>query len=402
MSVGILERRRVARPSWIAASVFLVFAASNAPAPLYVVWQREMGFPPSTVSLIFVSYIVGSVVALVFGGRASDRFGRRAVLLPALGLAIVACLVFATARTPLWLETGRFFIGLASGAFGAAGSAAIADAFGPGRGGRAALYASAAPVAGSAVGPLLSGVLADVAPAPTRLVFLVLIVPLAAAVIPLTAVGGRPAGVGGRWVQLPSIPREIAGTVVLAMAVAGSPFALAGLFISLGPALIADLLGNDSRTLAGAVSFVVFGAGASAQFLVRRMSIYRVAVVGLTVSALAAVLIAVAVGAASVPVIVVAAIAAGLGQSLAQLAGLTLARGYAPAGRTAEVVSMVWLAGYATVGSGILGLGFLADGIGLRPATYAFCGFFLACVCGAGVAVVRRRPVVEALEADTH
>ncbi len=150
------------------------------------------------------------------------------------------------------------------------------------------------------------------------------------------------------------------------------------------------------------MSFVVFGAGAGAQFLVRRMSIYRVAVVGLSVSALAAVLIAVAVGAASVPVIVVAAIAAGLGQSLAQLAGLTLARGYAPEGRTAEVVSMVWLAGYATVGSGILGLGFLADGIGLRPATYAFCGFFLACVCGAEVAVVRRRPVVEALGADTH
>lgn len=401
LSASDTATARTVRPEWIMASIFLVFTVSNAPAPLYVVWQRDMGFSQTTVALIFVSYIVGAVLSLLFGGRAADRFGRRAVLLPALVLAAAACLLFATAQNPLWLESGRFLIGVASGAFGAAGGGALADICGPTGRARAALYASAAPVGGSAIGPLLAGALADYAPAPTSLVFLVLLVPLMCAVIPVMRTGGRPvAPPQTQFFRLPRFPEGTGATVVLAAAVAGSPFALAGLFISLGPAMIADLIGNDTRLLAGAVSFVVFGAGAAAQFLARDLSTYRIAILGLGISLVGAVLIAAAVGAGSVPLIALAAPAAGLGQSLAQLAGLQLARACAPEGREAEVMSLVWLAGYATVGSGILGMGLIADRFGLLAASYTFCGFFFVCVLGALVQVMRRRRVVDELNVN--
>src|SRR5574340_604820 len=132
IAVAAHPRTGRVRPIWVSLSILLVYTASNAPAPLYVVWQREMNFAPSTVSLIFVSYLVGAVLSLLVSGRASDRFGRRSVLLPALILAVVGCVLFAVARSPLWLEGARFLIGLASGSFGAAGGAAIFDAFGPG------------------------------------------------------------------------------------------------------------------------------------------------------------------------------------------------------------------------------------------------------------------------------
>ncbi|WP_420749029.1 MFS transporter [Rhodococcus sp. O3] len=386
------------RPEWIMGSIFAVFTVSNAPAPLYVLWQREMGFTQTTVSLIFVSYIIGAIASLLFGGRLADRAGHRSVLLPALALSLVACALFAFARTPLWLESGRFLIGVGSGAFGAAGGAAIAELCGPGGRARAALYASVAPVAGSAVGPLLAGALADFVSAPTSLVFAVLAVPLIVVAVPVSRTRRRPdVPPGGRLVEWPRLPAGTGSVVVMAMAVAGSPFALAGLFISLGPAMIADLLGNDTRLLAGAVSFMVFGAGAGSQVLASRMSTYRVARVGLAISLLAAVLIAVAVGLESIPVIIAAALAAGLGQSLAQLAGLQLARACAPADRGAEVTALVWLAGYGTVGAGILGMGVLADEFGLLAASYTFCAFFFLCVLAASVLVARRRRTVDRL-----
>ncbi|MEE2030598.1 MFS transporter [Rhodococcus chondri] len=398
MAVVVTEKSRTVRPEWVMASIFLVFTVSNAPAPLYVLWQREMGFSQTTVALIFVSYIAGAIVSLLVGGRSADRFGRRAVLIPALALAVAACALFAAARNPIWLESGRFLIGVASGAFGAAGGAAIADLCGVAGRARAALYASVAPVAGSAVGPLLSGALADFAPAPTSLVFVVLIIPLVLAALPISRTGGRPAvPATGRLLQFPRFPPGTGAIVLLAMAVAGSPFALAGLFISLGPAMISELIGNDTRLLAGAVSFMVFGAGAGSQVLARRMSTYRVAATGLGISVLAAALIAVAVGAESVPVIIAAALTAGLGQSLAQLAGLQLVRACAPEGRGAEVTALVWLAGYGTVGSGILTMGLLADEFGLLAASYAFCSLFFLCVCAALVQLVRRREVVDRL-----
>jgi len=396
--VATTAARPSVRPEWIMVAIFSVFTVSNAPAPLYVLWQREMGFSQTTVSLIFISYIVGAIVSLLLGGRVADRVGHRSVLLPALVLAVVACALFALARTPLWLESGRFLIGVASGAFGAAGGAAIADLCGPEGQTRAALYASVAPVAGSAVGPLLAGALADSVSAPTSLVFVLLAVPLVVVAVPVSRTSGRPdLPPGGRLMEWPKLPAGTGSVVVMAMAVAGSPFALAGLFISLGPAMISDLLGNDTRLLAGAVSFMVFGAGAGSQILARRMSTYRVARVGLVISLLAAVLIAVAVGVESVPVIVAAALAAGLGQSLAQLAGLQLARACAPAGRGAEVTALVWLAGYGTVGVGILGMGVLADEFGLLAASYVFCTFFFLCVLAALVLVVRRRRTVDRL-----
>nr|WP_052269854.1 MFS transporter [Streptomyces pluripotens] len=131
---------------WLTAwPVTAVFVLSNAATPLYVLWQREMGFGKGRLTVVFASYIVGLLGSLLVSGVASDRLGRKTVLLPALAVALVACLAFATAGGVAALIAARLCTGVAVGAVVSAGMAAVTDVAGPARRRLAALLASCAP-----------------------------------------------------------------------------------------------------------------------------------------------------------------------------------------------------------------------------------------------------------------
>src|SRR5712692_6806907 len=71
--------------AWIVTAVFIL---SNSATPLYVHWQREIGFSAGTLTVIFAAYIVGLLAALLTAGQLSDRYGRKVVFLPGLTAAI--------------------------------------------------------------------------------------------------------------------------------------------------------------------------------------------------------------------------------------------------------------------------------------------------------------------------
>ncbi len=74
---------RLSLPNAFAAitAIFVIFAAAaSAPTPLYVVYQKEWGFPTSTLTLIFAVYVVGLIGSLLVLGALSDHVGRRPVL----------------------------------------------------------------------------------------------------------------------------------------------------------------------------------------------------------------------------------------------------------------------------------------------------------------------------------
>lgn len=69
--------------------VTAVFVLSNSPTPLYVDWQRELGFSSGMLTVIFAAYMVGLLLTLTVAGQLADRFGRKSVLIPGLVLALV-------------------------------------------------------------------------------------------------------------------------------------------------------------------------------------------------------------------------------------------------------------------------------------------------------------------------
>ncbi len=180
---------------WLAAwPVTAVFALSNAATPLYVLWQRDIGFSKGALTVVFAFSIVGLLGSLLVCGVLSDRLGRKPVLLPALGLALVARAVFATASSVTALIVARLLTGVAVGAAVSAGMAAVTDMAGERRRRLGALLASCAMVLGAGLGPFLSGLLSEALPAPTVTVFLVeMALPATALLVMVRMPAPRPA-----------------------------------------------------------------------------------------------------------------------------------------------------------------------------------------------------------------
>jgi hypothetical protein len=76
---GLTIRRRVA--FWIVTYLFAaIMLGTTLPTPLYVIYQAQWHFSSGITTVIFASYAVGVLAALLLAGRSSDQAGRRPVL----------------------------------------------------------------------------------------------------------------------------------------------------------------------------------------------------------------------------------------------------------------------------------------------------------------------------------
>lgn len=378
---------------WLAAwPVVASLALSNEPAPLYVLWQGRFGFSAATITLIYAGYIAGLLVTLTFAGTLADRYGRKPVLLPGLALAFAASVLFATAQSVAVLGVARVLSGFAVGAVLSAGMAAVADLAPPGQKQFGGLVASASMVGGAALGPMLAGVLSETLPHPTTLVFVVqagLLLVALAVVLRMPLPRPEP-GRARRFVRIPSVPRPHRRTLLLSLAVLAPGMTATGFVLSLGPSLLAELLDSDNRALAGGMIFLLFAAATGVQFAVRTLRVRVLFALGgtLTTAAMAALVLATAV--TSVPLLLAAAVLAGLGQGSAQLGGLSTLSARIPATRLAEANAALTGGGYLMAGVLPVAAGYLSDAVGLTAGTTAF-GIAVAVLVTAGAAVATRR-----------
>ncbi|MGV9678643.1 MFS transporter [Nocardia sp. NPDC003482] len=352
---------------WLAAwPVVAVFVLSNAATPLYPLWRERLGFSSGTLTVIFAGYIVGLIAALLSAGVLSDRIGRRPVLLPGIALALVACVLFATANSVLALGIARVLTGIAVGAAVSAGMAAVADVAGERRSGLAALAASTAMVCGAGTGPLLAGVLAQLVPGPTVVVFVVeagLLVSAAAVVywLPLPAVTTK--GVG--WVRIPGVPRANRRALALGVAVFAPGITATSFVLSLGPSLLVGLLGTSNRIIAGGMAFAMFAAATGAQFLARPWPTRRDLLLGALATVAAMGALALTLTTHQAAGLLIAAILAGTGQGLGQFGGLTLLFTGVPDTRRAEANAALNIGGYIPAAALPVTAGYLGDAIGI-------------------------------------
>src|ERR1700761_2897296 len=171
---------------WAYAAVGFLFVAvmmaTTEPTPLYAYWERSYGFGAIVTTLVFATYAVGVIAALLFAGRDSDVDGRRPVLLACAGLSALSSVVFLLADGLPMLFAARLISGLSAGLVSPTATATLVDLAGT-----APLWSKVVPGAvnllGLGLGPVLGGVLAESAAHPTRLPFEVHLGVLAVAVI---------------------------------------------------------------------------------------------------------------------------------------------------------------------------------------------------------------------------
>lgn len=178
----------------VALGMFAVAFGANLFAPLLPAYKMIDDLDQSQVTFLFAVYVAGLIPALMIGGPLSDRVGRRAIIRPALITAAVGSLILLTGT---WFEfpsllVGRLIIGISMGLVMATGASWIKE-ISPVAPQISARRATVALSAGFALGPLTSGLVAEFAPRPDILPYLVHLA-LLAIVAPMTwkASGGLP------------------------------------------------------------------------------------------------------------------------------------------------------------------------------------------------------------------
>ncbi|WP_313813850.1 MFS transporter [Glutamicibacter sp.] len=367
------------RSFWIVAFSFLVsMAFATAPAPLYVVYQAHSNFSAFTITVIFAAYALGVVASLFTVGHLSDRVGRRKLMLPSLALGFGSALIFLFAQNLSGLLIARFVSGLGIGMLTATATAYLMELHAkahPGTGLRKAeITATAANIGGLGMGPLVSGLLAEYAPAPLKLSYSIFAILLQIALVLLLSTPETASPVKG-WKYRPqavSVPHHERRTFAAAAMMAFVAFAMFGLFTSLAPALIRGTLGISSLAVSGGVAFLVFAAAAVMQVFSSRWPLTAQTHWGLSALAVGLVVITGSMLFASLTLLIVGGLIAGSGAGIAFKAGLGTAIRIAPEDQRGEVIAGVFLAGYLGMSVPVLLLGALMLYISLIPAVLAF------------------------------
>lgn len=153
--------------------MFAVGYGANHFVPLLAVYRHTLALSDADATGIFGVYALGLIPGFLIGGPASDRHGRRRIMLAFSALSLVATAVLVSGRSGTsGLYAGRLLTGVASGTAFTVGTAWVKE-LSAGPAGMAARRAALALTAGFGIGPLVSGVLGQWAPEPTVLPYLV-------------------------------------------------------------------------------------------------------------------------------------------------------------------------------------------------------------------------------------
>ncbi|GAB7110037.1 MFS transporter [Streptomyces phaeofaciens JCM 4814] len=378
----------------VAAVVFAVgMAGTTLPTPLYVLYREEIGFSPFMVTVIFAVYAVGVIAALLVAGNFSDVLGRRPVIFAALVLSVLSAVCFLFEDGLVLLFLGRLLSGFAAGLLSGAATAAVTELAAPAERSKAAFAATAANMGGLGCGALLSGILAEYAPYPLKLPYLVHLGLLAVgmllvAVLPESV--ERPEPRPALRPQGMVVPSQTRPVFVPAALASFAGFSVLGLFTAVAPSFAAQYLGVDNLAVAGAIVLVVFMASTAGQLLMDRVGPVRALPLGCTVLVGGLVLIGSSLLVESLGVLVAGAVVAGIGQGMSFRASVAEVSRVAPAQQRGATISALFVAAYVGISLPVVGIGALAVALGLRGAGLIFVGCVIVVAAAVALYLARR------------
>jgi MFS family permease len=374
-----------------AGVLVVMMLGGTLPVPLYLLYEKQMGFGPLGVTVVFAAYVVGTLLALVLLGDLSDHVGRRLVLAMAVVCAAVSTGIFLAATDIGALIAARIVSGLAAGFTTGTATAALAELQPHGDHRAAAVVASGGNLAGLGLGPLVAGLFAQYAGAPTRTVFWVYLgacgVTLAAvAVIPETVrhpdhvISLRP-----RLAAPPSIRMVMVGACLGVFAA----FTVLGLFSSLVPTFLHGLLGLTNLALIGGGSFLIFVCAAVSQAFSARLAARISVSVGVPILLVCLGAFESALFTRELSLFVIAAVTGGIAVGLIFRGGISEINRVAQSRHRAAVISTFFAIAYVGLGLPAVLAGLLSVPLGPVDASVVVACLAAAMVVAAFIVVKR-------------
>ncbi|MBT0566418.1 MFS transporter [Williamsia sp. CHRR-6] len=388
---------RTASTAGLMVVLAMIMLGTTMPTAVYATYQREFGFSLLTVTIIYATYAVGVLVALLALGTWSDVLGRRPLLLGGIGCAIASDVVFLLADDTAMLLVGRLVSGLSAGVFVGTASVAIIEMAPRHLAARAPLMASMANIGGLGLGPVTAAMLITWFPTPTRTPYavhlgLMVIAALIVFAVPETRPRDRDTPV--RLTVMPlSVPAEVRPVFVRAAILGFAGFAVLGLITAVTPTLAATVVGVHSVIGVAFLVFAVFAGSIVGQNLGRRLDARPADAVAIALFVVGMGLLVATVHIGRWEVLAAAAAISGMGQGIAFARGLAGIAAAAPAATKAAVTSAYFVVIYVGISLPVVAEGVLSNAIGIRTASEVFAAavVVMAVVAGAlGVAADRR------------
>ncbi|HWD25824.1 MAG TPA: MFS transporter [Rhizomicrobium sp.] len=362
----------------VSAQTILMFALTTLPTPLYPDYAKAFGFDVLTLTLIYATYVAGTLSTLLLLGRLSDQIGRRAVSLSAIALAAVAAVLFLVARGPAMLFAARLVTGIAAGLSSGTAVAWLRELHGKEDARRGMLVSVAANTFGLGLGPLLCGVLVQTGTAPLVLpfaVYIALIAVLAFAIDRTEETVARERS----WAELKLRPRigVPAGKRTAFLAPGVTTFviySLTGFYSAIAPGLMASKVHIASHAVASAIVAGYFLVAVAAGLFGARLSARRAMIWGAVLMLPALALLVRVEMSGNVIALLLGTAVGGVSLGLGWRGALEVTGGLADGDKRSEVISMLFVCGNLGMALPVIGIGVLSGAAGSATATLAFAG----------------------------
>lgn len=398
VDISTQRRWRLPRRVGFAVAAYMIglgFFASLVPSPLYQDYQSMWDFSSLTLTLVYATYAIGVLAALLLAGRASDDLGRRPVLLTALAGLTISTVMFIYASDTWWLFVARGLQGVATGLAISAASAALLDFQTRRDPVTVAVANGVASNAGLGLGLLVTSALIETVASPLVVPYVLLLVLIGLGTLGVLLLP-QP-GTGRLLVHLrlerPRVPAAAARPFLLAALAVLSSWSIAGVNFSLGPQLGAELFDSDSPIMANAGIYVLVGTAAITQAVLGRTAPWRAATGGSLALAAGMVVLAAGTVGDSGWVYLAGSFISGFGFGLSFLGGLRVLVGAIPPTHRAGVMSAFYVVGYGALSVPAVLAGLVVTSAGLME-TFAILAL-AAAVLALAVAVEawRTRPI---------
>lgn len=149
---------------WSFILAMVLFHMANAPGGVYLglFLKRSLGATDLTLAYAFVASMLAWMIVVWPAGRIADRYGRKPMLVLTWIVMTARLLIVAVAQTPAQIVANQILDGVANGLFSVLAATWVTDRLNNAcRVGEAQVIVGTSLVAGSALGPVLSGMIVE-------------------------------------------------------------------------------------------------------------------------------------------------------------------------------------------------------------------------------------------------
>nr|WP_240980354.1 MFS transporter [Ramlibacter agri] len=369
---------------WISYAMCVGVMGTALASPLYPLYQSAWNLRASDITHIFVVYMFGVLVSLLFMGRLTARFGFLAILRIGLVLMTFGVALSAVVGGVPSFMFARLVIGIASGMISTSAATGMVQV-GTGRDPRRlSAITTMAMTLGFGMGPLVGGLIAQWVPhplqtayVPSALMGLLAVYALFQLSVPVPV---HEAPHGGSWRSaikqwLPSIampPRMGRRHFWIASLGAFSAFGMFSLYASLAPSFMRELVPWHGPAVSGGTIAAILFLSSAFQFMVRQWRTKTIVVVSGFALAAANLLLAWTTFGRTALLFAASVLVTSFGHALANVAGMSVIGKLTHPGHRSGLLASYMIVGYLGTIVPILAVGWLADHLGLSQAVALF------------------------------